>query len=119
MFDDGAEIRFDPSGSATIFMGLHSHGQGHETVFKQLLADKLGLDFDRVRYVQGDTDLVPYGHGTFGSRSSGLGGAALSRSADMIIEKGRRIAAHEMEAGFGDVEFATAAPSRSPAPTVP
>ena len=105
VFDEGAELRFDADGGATLFMGTHSHGQGHETVFRQPLADKLGLDFDRVRYVQGDTDLVPYGHGTFGSRSSGLGGAALALAADVVIEKGRRIAAHGMEAGFDDIEF--------------
>ncbi len=105
MLDEGAEIRFDASGSATVYMGVHSHGQGHETVFRQLLADRLGLDFERIRYVQGDTDQVPYGHGTGGSRSSGLGGAALAKASDMIIEKGRRVAAAELEAAFEDIEF--------------
>jgi len=104
-FDDGAEIRFDSSGAATVFMGTHSHGQGHETVFRQLLADKLGLEFEQVHYVQGDTDLIAYGRGTFGSRSSGIGGAALSAAGDMIIDKGRKIAAHKLEAAEQDIRF--------------
>lgn len=105
--EETAEIRFDPSGGVTLLMGTHSHGQGHETVFKQLLSGKLGLDFDNVRYVQGDTDLVAHGFGTFGSRSSGLGGAALARAADKIIEKCRLIVAHAMEADPTDIEFAS------------
>ena len=105
MLDEGAEIRFDPSGGCTVLMGLHSHGQGHETVFRQLLADQLGLEFEQIRYVQGDTDLVAYGHGTGGSRGSGLGSAALSKAADMIIEKGKRITAATLEASVGDVGF--------------
>ena len=106
MFDEGGEIRFDRQGHATIFMGTHSHGQGHETVFRQLLADRLGLDFEAMRYVQGDTDLVGYGHGTGGSRASGLGGAALLGAAEKIIDKGRLIAAHNLEAAALDIEFA-------------
>lgn len=105
--EETAEIRFDPSGGVALLMGTHSHGQGHETVFKQLLSGKLGLDFDNVRYVQGDTDLVAHGFGTFGSRSSGLGGAALARAADKIIEKCRLIVAHAMEADPTDIEFAS------------
>ena len=103
--EETAEIRFDPSGGITLLMGTHSHGQGHETVFRQLLSGKLGLDFESVRYVQGDTDLVAHGFGTFGSRSSGLGGAALERAADKIIEKCRLIVAHAMEADPSDIEF--------------
>ena len=106
MFDEGGEIRIDQQGSVTILMGTHSHGQGHETVFKQLIADKLGVDFERIRYVQGDTDMVAYGHGTGGSRVSGLGGAALTGAADKIVEKGKRIAAHNLEAAEADIEFA-------------
>ena len=105
MADEAAEIRFDASGNATVIMGVHSHGQGHETVFRQLLVDRLGLAFEQVRYVQGDTDQVPYGHGTGGSRGSSLGGAALAHAAERIIDKGRRIAASEFEASEGDVEF--------------
>jgi len=103
--EETAEIRFDPSGGVTLLMGTHSHGQGHETVFKQLLSGKLGLEFDDVRYVQGDTDLVAHGFGTFGSRSSGLGGAALERAADKIIEKCRLIVAHTLEADTTDIEY--------------
>jgi carbon-monoxide dehydrogenase large subunit len=105
MFDEGGEIRFDRQGHATILMGTHSHGQGHETVFRQLLSDKLGLDFEAMRYVQGDTDLVGYGHGTGGSRVSGLGGGALLGAAGKIIDKGRLIAAHSLEAPAVDIEF--------------
>ena len=105
MFDEGGEIRFDRQGNATILMGTHSHGQGHETVFRQLLSDQLGLDFEAMRYVQGDTDLVGYGHGTGGSRVAGLGSAALRGAADKIIEKGRLIAAHSLEAPEVDIEF--------------
>jgi aerobic carbon-monoxide dehydrogenase large subunit len=103
--EETAEIRFDPSGGVTLLMGTHSHGQGHETVFKQLLSGKLGLGFEDVRYVQGDTDLVAHGFGTFGSRSSGLGGAALERAADKVIEKCRLIVAHTLEADATDIEF--------------
>jgi carbon-monoxide dehydrogenase large subunit len=105
MFDEAAEIAFDGQGFATVKMGTHSHGQGHETVFRQLLADRLGLDFERVRYVQGDTDAVPYGHGTGGSRASGLGGAALAMASDRVIDSGRKLAAASLEAAEGDVDF--------------
>ena len=106
MFDEGGEIRFDQQGHVTVLMGTHAHGQGHETVFKQLISEKFGLDFERIRYVQGDTDMVAYGHGTGGSRVSGLGSAALIGAADKIIEKGKRIAAHNLEAAELDIEFA-------------
>ena len=105
MFDEGAEIRIDGGGTATLFMGVHSHGQGHATVFKQLISERLGLDVENIRYVQGDTDIVPYGHGTGGSRVSGLAGSALVLAADKIIEKGKRIAAHVLEAAAEDIEF--------------
>jgi carbon-monoxide dehydrogenase large subunit len=104
--DEGAEIRFDQGGSATVFVGTHSHGQGHETVFRQLIAERLGLDFSQIRYVQGDTDQVPHGHGTFGSRSAALGGSAVNVAADRIIDKGKEIAAHGLEAAAADIEFA-------------
>src|SRR5262249_47792284 len=86
-------------------IGTHSHGQGHETVFRQLLADRLGLEFEHVHIMQGDTDLVPQGHGTFGSRSSGLGGAVIKRASDRIVEKAKQIAAHRLEAAVEDIEF--------------
>ena len=103
--EETAEIRFDPSGGVTLLMGTHSHGQGHETVFRQLLSGKLGLAFEDIRYVQGDTDQVAHGFGTFGSRSSGLGGAALDRAADKVIDKCRRIVAHAFETDEQDIEF--------------
>ena len=105
MFDEGAEIALDSHGFATVTIGTHSHGQGHETVFRQLLADRLGLEFEQVRYVQGDTDIVRYGHGTGGSRVSGLGGAAVSLAAEGIIEKGRKIVAVKLETAVDDIEF--------------
>jgi carbon-monoxide dehydrogenase large subunit len=105
LFDEGAEIRFDANGHATLFMGTHSHGQGHETVFRQIIAERLGLDFERIHFVQGDTDTVSHGHGTFGSRSLGLGGSAIHKTADAIIKMGIAIAAHVFETAEQDIEF--------------
>jgi carbon-monoxide dehydrogenase large subunit len=105
-FPEWAEIRFDPSGTLTLVMGTHNHGQGHETVFRQMLSDKLGLAFEELYYQQGDTDHGMAGTGTFGSRSSGVGGAALMLAAEKVIEKARKMAAHHLEAGEGDIEFA-------------
>jgi carbon-monoxide dehydrogenase large subunit len=105
MFDEGAEIRFAQDGSATVLMGTHSHGQGHETVFRQLLADKLGLEMEQIRYVQGDTDAIRHGHGTFGSRSAGLAGGALALAADRIIEKGKLLTAQHFETAVEDIVF--------------
>ena len=104
--DEWATISLDPTGSATISVGAHSHGQGHETVFRQLVAERLELDLERIRYVQGDTDEVPYGGGTGGSRVAVLGGSALVRAIDRIVERGRRLAAHSLECAARDVEFA-------------
>ena len=100
-----AEIRFDASGGATILMGTKSQGQGHETTFKQVLHERLGLDPGAVRYVDGDTDRVAFGTGTFGSRSVVVGGSALWLAADKVIAKGRRIAAHLLEAAEVDLTF--------------
>ncbi len=104
--EEGAEIRFDPGGDATLLLGTHSQGQGHETAFRQILLSLLGLDPARVRIVEGDTDLVVHGKGTFGSRSMMAGGAAVARAADRIVEQGSRLAAHLLEAAEGDVRFA-------------
>jgi carbon-monoxide dehydrogenase large subunit len=101
-----AEVRFQPSGSALLLMGTKTHGQGHETVFKQILYEKLGLDPNEVVFIDGDTDRVAFGMGSNGSRSMVTGGGALSFAADKIIDKGRRLAAHVMEAAVADVEFA-------------
>jgi len=101
-----AEIRFDVAGTATILSGAMSQGQGHETMFKQLAHERLGLDPNEVRYLQGDTDKVAFGVGTFGSRTAAIGGGAFVVAADKLIAKGRRIAAHLLEAAEPDVEFA-------------
>jgi carbon-monoxide dehydrogenase large subunit len=105
-FDEGAEVRFDLTGSATILIGSHSHGQGHETTLRQIANHVLGLAPDNVRIVYGDTDQVFHGRGTFGSRTMSTGGAALVGAAKKIIDKGKRIAAHLLEASAGDIEFA-------------
>ena len=101
-----AEIRFEPGGSATILVGTHSHGQGHETAFRQIAHHALGLDPEEVRVVFGDTDKVSYGRGTFGSRSVSVGGAALMHAAQKIITRGKAIAAHLLEAAETDIDFA-------------
>jgi len=105
-FNDRMEIRFDPGGGATIVAGTHSHGQGHATTYAQLLHEWLGLPFDAIRFVQGDTDAVPFGRGTFAARSSMVGGAALREAALAIIAKAKRMAAALMEAAEEDLVFA-------------
>ncbi len=105
-FNDRMEIRFDPGGTATIVAGTHSHGQGHATTYAQLLHQWLGLPLDTIRFVQGDTDAVPFGRGTFAGRSSMVGGSALKIAADAIIEKGKRMAALLLEAAEADLVFA-------------
>jgi aerobic carbon-monoxide dehydrogenase large subunit len=99
------ELRFDPSGGITILAGTHSHGQGHATTYAQLIADWLKLPFESVRFIQGDTDAVPFGRGTYAARSSLLGGSALKVAADAIVEKARLLAAHLLEAAPEDVEW--------------
>src|SRR6266851_4292779 len=101
-----AEIRFHPSGNVTLLMGSKNQGQGHETTFKQVLAEKLGIDPGEVQYIDGDTDRVAFGIGTNGSRSTVIGGSALWMAADKIIAKAKKLAAHLMEAAEADIEFA-------------
>ncbi len=103
--EEGAEIRFDPSGDVTLFVGSHNHGQGHETAFRQIIHSMLGLDPNRVRIVQGDTDTVAHGRGTFGSRSAIAVGEALDRTSQKIIARGKQIAAYLLEAAEIDIEF--------------
>ena len=86
-------------------MGTHDHGQGHGTTFKQILSGMLGLDTDVMRFSYGDTDELQIGTGTFGSRSAACGGTAVKMAADKIVEKGRRIAAHMLEAAEADIAF--------------
>jgi aerobic carbon-monoxide dehydrogenase large subunit len=100
-----AEIRFDPAGGVVLITGSMDHGQGHGTTFKQVLSEKLGIDADKIRYRYGDSDLVTMGIGTFGSRSAQLAGSAIVTAADRLIEKGRKIAAHVMEAAASDIVF--------------
>jgi carbon-monoxide dehydrogenase large subunit len=101
-----AEIRFQPGGSAILLMGTKTHGQGHETAFKQILYEKLQIDPNEVQFIDGDTDRVAFGMGSNGSRSMVAGGGALSLAADKIIDKGRRLAAHLMETALADIAFA-------------
>ncbi|MBO0752728.1 MAG: xanthine dehydrogenase family protein molybdopterin-binding subunit [Bradyrhizobiaceae bacterium] len=100
-----AEIRFDPTGTVTVSVGTHDHGQGHQTTFRQIISDRLGIPPGHIRFNWGDTDQIAIGTGTFGSRSTVSAGTAMLIAAEKIVAKGRRIAAHMMEAGEHDVEF--------------
>jgi len=101
-----AEIRFNPGGTAMLLMGTKAHGQGHETAFKQILCERLGLDPNDIQYIDGDTDRVAFGMGSNGSRSMVVGGSALTLAAGKIIDKSRRLAGHLLEAAEADIEFA-------------
>ncbi len=100
-----ANIRVHPTGSVTVLTGTHSHGQGHETTFAQLVSDQLGIPVDQVDVVHGDTAKIPFGMGTYGSRSLAVGGSAMVKAMDKVIAKGKKIAAHLMEASVEDIEF--------------
>jgi carbon-monoxide dehydrogenase large subunit len=102
---EGAELRFDRTGTATILAGSVTGGQGHETIYKQIVCDQLGLDFDDVNYVWGDTDKVPFGHGTGGSRSATHGGTAVSLATGKVLDKATKLAAHMLEVDEKDVNF--------------
>jgi aerobic carbon-monoxide dehydrogenase large subunit len=99
------EIRVHPTGSVTVFTGSHSHGQGHETTFAQVVSSRLGIPFDQVDVVHGDTGRVPFGMGTYGSRSLAVGGSAIMKALDKIEAKGKKIAAYILEASASDIEF--------------
>jgi carbon-monoxide dehydrogenase large subunit len=105
IFNDRMELRFDPGGTVTIVAGTHSHGQGHATTYSQMVSDWLGVPFEQIRFVQGDTDAVPFGRGTYAARSSMVGGCALKMAADAIVEKAKPMAALMMEAAASDIEF--------------
>jgi carbon-monoxide dehydrogenase large subunit len=105
IFNDRMDLRFNPDGTLTVLGGTHSHGQGHATVFAQLVHERVGVPFETIRYVQGDTAQVPIGRGTYGARSAIVGGNALMKAADAIIEKGKPMAAAMMEADTADIEF--------------
>jgi carbon-monoxide dehydrogenase large subunit len=102
---EAAEVRFNPTGSVTVFTGSHSHGQGHETTFAQIVSDKLGIPIENVEIVHGDTNRIPFGMGTYGSRSLAVGGSAIVKAMDKLVAKGKKIAAHMMEAAEGDIVF--------------
>jgi carbon-monoxide dehydrogenase large subunit len=102
---EAAEIRVHPTGSVTVFTGSHAHGQGHETTFAQVVADRLGIGVDKVSVVHGDTSKVLFGMGTYGSRSIAVGGTAIVNALEKVIAKGRKIAAYLLEAGESDVQF--------------
>jgi carbon-monoxide dehydrogenase large subunit len=102
---ESAEVRVNPVGSIEILTGCHSHGQGHETTFAQLVAERFGLPIDNVSVVHGDTDKVQFGMGTYGSRSGAVGMSALAKALDRVEAKAKKIAAHLMEAAEGDVEL--------------
>jgi carbon-monoxide dehydrogenase large subunit len=100
-----AEIRFDPLGGMTFVSGSISHGQGHATIQTQILVDRLGVDPDKIKFIQGDTDAVAFGMGTGGSRSTTMSGGAIVLVSEKIIAKGKKLAAHLLEAAEGDIEF--------------
>ena len=102
---EAATVRVNPTGSVSVMTGSHSHGQGHETTFAQVVSEKLGIDFDSVDIVHGDTDKIPFGMGTYGSRSIAVGGTAIVNALDKIIAKGKKIAAHLLETSESDIEF--------------
>jgi carbon-monoxide dehydrogenase large subunit len=105
IFNDRMVIRFDPSGTLTIIAGTHSHGQGHHTTYAQMVSEWLGVPFETIGFVQGDTNEVAVGRGTYGSRSMHVGGNALKKAADAIIEKAKPMAAMMLEASADDIEF--------------
>ena len=102
---ESGQVRVHPTGAVTVFTGSHSHGQGHETTFAQLVADELGIPMEQVEIVHGDTAQIPFGMGTYGSRSACVGGSAIVKCLDKIKDKGRRIAAHLLEASEQDLDF--------------
>jgi len=104
LYESGA-VRVHPTGSVTVYTGTHSHGQGHETTFAQVVAERLGVPIANVNVVHGDTDKIQFGMGTYGSRSLAVGGSALSKALDKVEAKAKKIAAHLMEASADDVEF--------------
>jgi carbon-monoxide dehydrogenase large subunit len=98
-------VRFHPSGTISAYVGTFDQGQGHRTSFAQVLADELGVPIEDIEVVDGDTEMVPAGTGTYGSRSAIAGGNALAKSAQKVVESARKIAAHHLESGVDDIEF--------------
>jgi len=104
LFEAG-EVRVHPTGKVTVFTGSHSHGQGHETTFAQVVASRFGIPFEDVDIVHGDTSKILFGMGTYGSRSIAVGGTAIVKAMDKVVNKGKKIAAHLLEAAESDIEF--------------
>jgi aerobic carbon-monoxide dehydrogenase large subunit len=102
---ESAQVRVQPTGKVSVFSGSHSHGQGHETTFAQVVADKLGIPIDDVDIIHGDSDAVAFGMGTYGSRSLAVGGSAIVRGIEKVLEKGAKIAAHKLECSENDLEY--------------
>jgi len=102
---ESAEVRVNPVGTVEVLTGSHSHGQGHETTFAQLVSDRLGIDINSVAIVHGDTDKVQFGMGTYGSRSGSVGMSAISKALDKVIAKGKKVASYALEASEKDIEF--------------
>src|SRR4051812_235709 len=102
---ESAEVRVNPTGSVEVLTGCHSHGQGHETTFAQLVSERLGIPIDTVSIVHGDTDKVQFGMGTYGSRSGAVGMSAIVKALDKVEAKAKKVAAHMLEAAEGDIEF--------------
>ena len=102
---ESAEVRVNPTGSVEVLTGCHAHGQGHETTFAQLVSERLGIPFDNVSIVHGDTDKVQFGMGTYGSRSGAVGMSAIVKALDKIEAKAKKVAAYVLEAAEGDIEF--------------
>ena len=105
-FFEAAHVRVQPDGGVQAMLGTHNHGQGHATTFAQIIASRLSVPLGQIEIIEGDTDQVPFGSGTFGSRSIAVGGSALDRATVKLIEKGKRIAAHLLEASADDISFA-------------
>jgi carbon-monoxide dehydrogenase large subunit len=102
---DSSEVRFHPTGSVSVMVGVHSHGQGHATTFAQIVSERLGVPMDKIEIVHGDSARTPFGMGTYGSRSLAVGGMAMMKAIDKVIAKSKKIAAHLLEASAEDIEF--------------
>lgn len=102
---ESAEVRVNPTGSVEVLTGTHAHGQGHETTFAQLVSERLGIPFENVSIVHGDTDKVQFGMGTYGSRSAAVGMSAIVKALDKVEAKAKKVAAYMLEAAEGDIVF--------------
>jgi carbon-monoxide dehydrogenase large subunit len=102
---DAATVRVNATGSISVMVGAHSHGQGHETTFPQVVAEMIGIDESMIEIVHGDTSKIPFGMGTYGSRSLAVCGSAMVRATEKIINKAKKIAAHLLEASDADIEL--------------